>query len=70
MKKLFAIALLSVAFVACNSGETKTTEAVDSTAKAAVDTAAAKIDTAAAKIDTAAAKLDTAAKAAVKEAVK
>jgi hypothetical protein len=59
MKKFFAIAIIAVAFAACNnSGEKK--EGAD-TAAAKMDTAAAKMDTAAAKMDTAAAKMDTAA---------
>jgi hypothetical protein len=65
MKKLFAIALVAVAFVACNSAETKKeTPNADSTIAAKIDTAAAKIDTAAKKLDsTVKAVVDTAKKA-------
>lgn len=67
MKKvILALAIVSVAFVACNNGESKEAKtdspvvstAVDTAAKAPVDTAAkAPVDTAAkAKTDTAAAK--------------
>ncbi|MBK7097351.1 MAG: hypothetical protein IPH58_02000 [Sphingobacteriales bacterium] len=58
MKKLFAIAILAVAFVACNNeAKTEETPATDTAVTATVDTAAAIVDTAAAKVDSAAAQV-------------
>jgi len=66
MKKFFAIALIAATtFVACNSGETKSEEAVDSaaaTVEAAVDTVTAVVDSSAAAV------VDTTAKAVVDSA--
>jgi hypothetical protein len=57
MKKLFAIAILATAFVACNnSGDKK--PSTDSPA-VKMDTPAVKMDTPAVKMDTPAVKIDT-----------